>query len=495
MLEAKPVIILGSGGIGKTTLALAVLHDDQVAEKYSQRYFVSCDGITSIDLLLTELAAVLRISPEARDQYLKEHVIKALRNHSRPAILCLDNLETLWEIPKSRSSVEAFLAILTRIPKIVILATMRGTERPDKTDWTPLHSLHPLSKPDTLAVFQGVTRQKSVDQFGEKLLEATGGIPLAVTLLAYLAQNEGETTEAMWNRWQNLGPSFFSRDDGAEDRQLSLNASIHISLSSPRVLAEPSASQVLALLAILPDGLSTASDRIDQLQHHLPSGVNLRNALHVLNKVALIYVNKTVDPWRYQLLPPIRQFVRSQHSNIVLETECQRGLIALYVKLINDREGHMADPLAHAFIRPELLNIHNILLLALMAHMDGDIYSAAICYSDWREYLGLATEDIMLLAVERSREMDHPETGRCLHKLANVYIAKNKLMDAEECLLKAVHLHQRAQDVLHEGDDWHKLGKLYIRTDRLKEAEESLLKAIGLHQQAHHALSEGRDWL
>jgi predicted ATPase len=75
VIEAKPVIILGSGGIGKTTLALAVLHDDEVAKKYSYRYFVSCDGITSMDLLLTELAVVLRMPTEAQDQYLKDRVV------------------------------------------------------------------------------------------------------------------------------------------------------------------------------------------------------------------------------------------------------------------------------------------------------------------------------------------------------------------------------------------------------------------------------------
>jgi len=217
ILDAKPVIILGSGGIGKTTLALAVLHDDQVVEVYNCRYFVSCDGMTSIDLLLAELATVLRISTEARDQYLKERILRMLRDHSTPAVLCIDNLETLWEIPGLRSSVESLLAALTRIPNIATLVTMRGTEKPGQCEWAPLHSLHPLSIDQATQAFKEVTGKRTLDEYGTKLLDATGGLPLAISLLAHLAQTEGETTEDLWDHWQNLGPSFFSRDDGAED--------------------------------------------------------------------------------------------------------------------------------------------------------------------------------------------------------------------------------------------------------------------------------------
>src|SRR5271154_4726515 len=75
VLAGKPVVILGSGGIGKTTLALTVLYDEKVVKKYKHQYFVSCEGITSINLLLGELVKVLGIPLEAQDQYLKERIL------------------------------------------------------------------------------------------------------------------------------------------------------------------------------------------------------------------------------------------------------------------------------------------------------------------------------------------------------------------------------------------------------------------------------------
>ncbi|THU96161.1 FabD/lysophospholipase-like protein [Dendrothele bispora CBS 962.96] len=55
------VIILGGGGMGKTTLALSALCDIEVIKKHPSRHFISCEGIYSVEALLPELANALRI--------------------------------------------------------------------------------------------------------------------------------------------------------------------------------------------------------------------------------------------------------------------------------------------------------------------------------------------------------------------------------------------------------------------------------------------------
>jgi tetratricopeptide (TPR) repeat protein len=494
LLNGEPVIILGTGGIGKTSLALSILHDDNVIAVYKDRYFISCDGIIDFDLLLTEFATVLRI-PQGQDQYLKERILQVLLAQHTRTLLCIDNLETLWEVHSLRSSIESFLATLSRIPNTTLLVTMRGSEKPGEIVWASLHSLTPLNADDTMRVFKDVTGLPSIDQFGKKLLDATGGLPLAVTLLAHLAQAEGETTEDLWNRWQKMGPLFFSRDDTDKDRRLSLLWSVHLSLSSPRLQTEPSAPQLLALLAMLPDGFSAASNWLDQLQNHLSPTFNVLNALHILKKTALVYTTETAGTRRYQLLPPIRQVVLSPHANINVTPESKAALSDLYVQLVMELSDY-TDPHAHLIITPELLNIHSILLGVLTAAesiIDGKIYQAAISYSRWRTYLGSATEDIILLAADKSAETQSTYNGVCLTELAEVYIAKDQLEESEQLLLWAASLHQEAQETVEEGYDRMILGELYMRQDRLKEAETSLLQAVDLHKQAHHALSEGSD--
>jgi hypothetical protein len=172
--------------------------------------------------------------------------------------------------------------------------------------------------------------------------------------------------------------------------------------------------------------------------------------LHVLNRTALIHIVGTAETRRYQLLPPVRQFA---HTNIEVPPTCKTALVQLYVQLIVEQADY-TDPLAHHIIIPEMLNIHSILLAALSeSFVDDDIYLGAIYYSAWRIYLGSATEQIILLAVQRSAETLSTYNGLCLRVLAQVYIAKNDLQKAQLALLQAIGLHEQAQDTLNEGGD------------------------------------------
>ncbi|KAJ7621305.1 hypothetical protein FB45DRAFT_139169 [Roridomyces roridus] len=92
------VAILGAGGIGKTTLAISVLYDPSVIERYDSRFFVACDGVTSAELLLTELANVLRLPRNQLDENMHDLVLASFRRDSQEhVLLCFDNLETAWD--------------------------------------------------------------------------------------------------------------------------------------------------------------------------------------------------------------------------------------------------------------------------------------------------------------------------------------------------------------------------------------------------------------
>ena len=63
--EGAAIAILGSGGIGKTSLALSVMHRPDIAKHYARRYFIACDAAnTPADVF--ERFAVLQ-SPAASD--------------------------------------------------------------------------------------------------------------------------------------------------------------------------------------------------------------------------------------------------------------------------------------------------------------------------------------------------------------------------------------------------------------------------------------------
>ncbi|KAJ7916875.1 hypothetical protein B0H13DRAFT_2446285 [Mycena leptocephala] len=139
------VAILGAGGMGKTSLARAIIHHAEIAGRYNQhRFFIACDSATTQVELSAIIGAHLGLKP-GKD--LTCPVIQHFSDNPH-GLLILDNLETLWEPSKSRGSIEEFLSLLTGVNDLALVITMRGAERPAKVAWTRpfLPPLKPLEQ-------------------------------------------------------------------------------------------------------------------------------------------------------------------------------------------------------------------------------------------------------------------------------------------------------------------------------------------------------------
>ncbi|KAH7099398.1 hypothetical protein BKA62DRAFT_772484 [Auriculariales sp. MPI-PUGE-AT-0066] len=105
--DGATCVVLGTGGVGKTSLVLAVLHNERVAALYpSRRLFVSCEGAADSSGVIGALAAGLGLAGEM----LRVRVLHALS--VAPCLVVLDNLESPWEPQTSRTSVEALVAAI-----------------------------------------------------------------------------------------------------------------------------------------------------------------------------------------------------------------------------------------------------------------------------------------------------------------------------------------------------------------------------------------------
>ncbi|KAJ7486920.1 hypothetical protein FB451DRAFT_1535193 [Mycena latifolia] len=112
------VAILGGGGMGKTSLARAILHCPEISAKYQQhRFFVACDAASSSVHLAALIGAHLGLK---RGQDLTQPVLRHFSN-SPPSLLISDNLETIWEPSESRADVEKFLALLDDINHLALI--------------------------------------------------------------------------------------------------------------------------------------------------------------------------------------------------------------------------------------------------------------------------------------------------------------------------------------------------------------------------------------
>ncbi|KAF5369287.1 hypothetical protein D9758_002605 [Tetrapyrgos nigripes] len=255
--------LLGPGGIGETSAALAVMEHDFVQERYggSNQFWVGCAKATSATLLLDILYDSLCINKKT-GQTLEDILAELEPPSGKPEqqpyrLLLLDNFETPWTDEGQPVDAEASAKIYTKI--------------------------YP---------------QTSEEQLCE-LLDAIGHLPLAITLLANYARTSQVTLVELLRDWQRDGPDILSISDDGEDNVM--HKSIKFSLDNPPMKKSTYAMKLLTLLALFPTPVS----HVDLKRCWVPEGINQSKALHVLSKTALV---ELTEPTAF-VIPVIRSYI------------------------------------------------------------------------------------------------------------------------------------------------------------------------------------------
>ncbi|KAJ7908353.1 P-loop containing nucleoside triphosphate hydrolase protein, partial [Mycena leptocephala] len=294
--ETPRITILGAGGMGKTSLARAVLHHSEITLRYEcYRYFIACDSTAT----KVELAALIGEHLGLKPGKDLTHSVIHHFSSSPPSLLILDNLETLWEPVESRAEIEEFLSLLTDVAHLALLITMRGAERPAKVRWTRpfLLPLKPLEQDAALRTFMDIADARHNPDEVDKVLALTDNMPLVINLLAHLVDLEG--CAHVLSHWETEKTSLIS--EGINQRS-NLDLSISLSLYSPRMNSVPHACELLSLLSILPNGLADA----ELLQSKLPID-DVLGCKTVLLRTSLAYRD---EHNRLKALVPIREHMR-----------------------------------------------------------------------------------------------------------------------------------------------------------------------------------------
>ncbi|KAJ7909315.1 P-loop containing nucleoside triphosphate hydrolase protein, partial [Mycena leptocephala] len=346
-LRTPRIAILGAVGMGKTSLARAVLHHIQITGIYEQhRYFVPCDSATTKVELAALIGAHLGLKP---GEDLTHPVVQQFSS-SPPSLLILDNLESSWEPADSRGDIEEFLCLLTDVEHLALIITMRGAERPAKVAWTRpfLQPLKPLDQDAAHDTFIDIADNKHNHEEVDKVLSLTDNMPLAISLLAHLVDSEGCSN--VLSRWEDEKTSIVSE---GSDKRSNLDLSISLSLSSPRIESLHHSRDLLSLLSMLPNGLSDA----ELVQSNLPIS-DILGCKAALIRTSLAYS----DAHKHlKVLIPIREYMQKSQppGNHLI-----RPLLKHFKELLEfyrDYGGTQSSLATVARISSNLANIQNIL--------------------------------------------------------------------------------------------------------------------------------------
>ncbi|KAG8940820.1 hypothetical protein FRC03_005074, partial [Tulasnella sp. 419] len=407
--------ILGPGGMGKTSAALCIVHDAQVVGRFDGNIiWVPCEQATSVNLLIELLGKSILPNSSSSTDRLGE-IIAKLKTSGELYMLLLDNFETPWDIPGRQSEVGDILALLASIPTVSFIITMRAGQPPASgtVEWTDpkLPSLPPLEMKPANEAFLRIAPDAAGDSELDTLLKELDCVPLAVTLMARLAE-AGEQPSDLLIQWRSERTKLLDQPDG--DRRNSIEVSIKLSLESRLVKSNPDAINLLGAIAVLPSG--AALSRIAEI---CPSIPKWKAALRTLRNTALVY--DSADKTFVQLLSPIRSYVLLHHT---LPPAPLSDLRKAYFQLANKGR---CDPGDVNFLEnskeldAEKVNLETILLQSLTTASAANVGSSQIIQAahDYSWYLkwSLPQTTILEEAITLARASRSDLLPECLRAL------------------------------------------------------------------------------
>nr|GAT51993.1 predicted protein [Mycena chlorophos] len=471
---APRVAILGPGGIGKTSLASAVLQHPDIAQRYSQhRHFIACDGVSTVDELVILIGTYLDLKPSPQ---LRRQIIR--RFESAPALLVLDNFETVWEPTEERKQAEELLALLAACESLALVITMRGAERPTNSGirWTRpfLPPLAPLSPEAARQTFLDITDVADADPNAEKILELSGNMPLAIDLLAHMVELTGSCGEVL-AQWETRKTAILS-DSDIEHRNLNLDVSISLSLASPRLRERtPDAVRLLSLLALLPDGLSD----VEFAQCDLPVE-NLGECRTALLRTSLAYMT---PQRRLKVLVPIREHMQRYHAP---DPELVEPVFRHYhdvLALFRKHMGTIENDQVVSRIAATVGNVHGVLAfrMALGRDADPDRSATVYCGIDLNMFARFRGLNELPLMAEMLDGMPQPVD----HALEVAFVSEalrsrqTRLGNPEDLIARALEHLPSYYDDDGKCDLYTSIARYFIDTD-LNKSNEFYQKALDL---------------
>ncbi|KNZ78748.1 hypothetical protein J132_10236, partial [Termitomyces sp. J132] len=231
LLKFHHVALIGPGGIGKSSVAHAVLNDDKIVSKFqARRYFVRFDDIdvTQVNLktFLDHIARALGFATPVNAYNLITRTLA-----TSETLLVLDNAETFLNATMDAGWIADAIDGFGARSNVTILLTTRTTVLPPNLEWVRLR-VPPLEESAACEAFQAYYPSIETSIL-IKLLSAVDFHPLSINLLAQAAVQNEWSPQDLITAWDHQCATLLEAGDG---KSQSLAVTIETSLNSPSFL-------------------------------------------------------------------------------------------------------------------------------------------------------------------------------------------------------------------------------------------------------------------